>query len=63
MRPAINLIMIFINKLEADVTQLNTIFYNLNKKKSTNKKFIEELSSDEASEKNLNKESNEEPLR
>ncbi len=39
------------------------IFYNLNKKESVNKKFIEELSSDEISEEDLSKESNEELLR
>ena len=45
------------------MTQLNTIFYNLNKKESADKEPIKKSSLDEISEEGLNKKSNEKPLR
>ncbi len=62
-RSAINLTVILTDELEANITQLNTILYNLNKKKPTNKKSIKELFSDRISEENLSRESNEKSLK
>ena len=63
MRPVISLTAILTDELEADVTQLSTIVYNLSEKESTDEKFIKKLSLDGASEEDLNKKSNEKPLR
>ncbi len=62
-RPVINLTMIFTDKLEIDMTQLNAILYNLNKEKPANKKSIKKLSLGEVFEESLNRESNEESLK
>ncbi len=63
MRSTISLVTILTDELEADITQLNAIFYNLSEKESADKKSIEELSSNGIFEKDLNKESNEESLK
>ncbi len=55
-RSAINLTVILTDELEANITQLNTILYNLNKEKPADKKSIEKSSPDGAFEKDFNKE-------
>ena len=55
--------MILTDKLEADITQLSAILYNLSEKESTDEKSIEKSSLGGASEEDLSKKSNEEPLK
>jgi len=63
MRLIISLIIILTDKLEVDITQLNTMFYDLSEKESMDEKFIEKSSSDGIFEEDLNEKSNEELLR